>query len=76
MIVNFFVVVVGWQYLDAFLRNHSLSASDEDFTRRVWAGTKIETCQSYLAEADLFRKFSRSEFVKLIVQSMEFHIEP
>jgi alkylresorcinol/alkylpyrone synthase len=39
---------------------------DEEFARRVWAGTKIETCRSYLKEEDLFRKMTRTEYVKYV----------
>jgi alkylresorcinol/alkylpyrone synthase len=39
---------------------------DEEFARRVWAGTKIETCRSYLKAEDLFRKMSRTEYVKYV----------
>lgn len=54
------------QYLEAFIRNHKMRKEDEEFARRVWAGTKIETCRSYLKEEDLFRKMTRTEYVKYV----------
>lgn len=54
------------QYLEAFIRNHKMRKEDEEFARRVWAGTKIETCRSYLKDEDLFRKMSRTEYVKYV----------
>jgi len=60
------------QYLEAFLRNHKgMTAEDEDFTRRVWAGTGFNTCSSYLAESDLFKKMSRSDYVKYVKTSLK-----
>jgi predicted naringenin-chalcone synthase len=59
------------QYLEAFLRNHKMNAEDEDFTRRVWAGTGFNTCSSYLPESELFVKMSRSKYVKYVKSSLK-----
>lgn len=59
------------QYLEAFIRNHTMRKEDEEFARRVWAGTKIETCRSYLKEEDLFRKMTREEYVKYVKPSLK-----
>jgi predicted naringenin-chalcone synthase len=59
------------QYLAAFLRNHTMTAADEDFTRRVWAGTGFDTCSSYLPESELFVKMSRSRYVDYVKSSLK-----
>jgi len=60
------------QYLDAFLRNHAgMTAEDEDFTRRVWAGTGFKTCSSYLPESQLYVKMSRSKYVTYVKSSLK-----
>jgi alkylresorcinol/alkylpyrone synthase len=59
------------QYLQAFLRNHKMNAADEDFTRRVWAGTGFTTCSSYLPEEELFVKMSRSKYVTYVKSSLK-----
>jgi len=60
------------QYLEAFLRNHKgMTAEDEDFTRRVWAGTGFNTCSSYLPESQLFVKMTRTEYVKYVKASLK-----
>lgn len=60
------------QYLEAFLRNHKgVSASDEDFIRRVWAGTGFNTCSSYLPESELFSKMTRSKYVAYVKASLK-----
>jgi len=59
------------QYLEAFLRNHTMTPADEDFTRRVWAGTGFNTCSSYLPESQLFVKMSRSTYVKYVKSSLK-----
>jgi alkylresorcinol/alkylpyrone synthase len=48
-----------------------MSAGDEDFTRRVWAGTGFNTCSSYLPEDKLFVKMSRTEYVTYIKASLK-----
>jgi predicted naringenin-chalcone synthase len=58
------------QYLAAFLRNHIMTPADEDFTRRVWAGTGFDTCSSYLPEEKLFVKMKRSEYLPYIKNSL------
>jgi len=60
------------QYLEAFLRNHpGMTPEDEDFTRRVWAGTGFKTCSSYLPESQLFVKMSRSKYVTYVKASLK-----
>jgi len=59
-------------YLQAFLRNHpGISAKDQDFVERVWAGTGFDTCSSYLPEDKLFKKMKRSEYVPYIKSSLK-----
>jgi alkylresorcinol/alkylpyrone synthase len=57
-------------YLEAFIRNNKMDEADESFARRVWAGTKIDTCSSFLREEDLFRKMTREEYVAYIKPSL------
>jgi len=59
------------QYLEAFLRNHTMTPADEDFTRRVWAGTGFNTCSSYLPVDQLFVKMSRSKYVTYVKSSLK-----
>lgn len=59
------------QYLEAFLRNHKMNAADEDFTRRVWAGTGFNTCSSYLPEDKLFVKMARGDYVTYVKSSLK-----
>jgi len=59
------------QYLEAFLRNHTMTADDEDFTRRVWAATGFNTCSSYLPESELFVKMTRSKYVTYVKSSLK-----
>lgn len=48
-----------------------LTAADEDFVDRVFTGTGFDTCSSYLEKKDLFRKMSRSEYVKYVKASLK-----
>lgn len=59
------------QFKAAFLRNHPhINAEEKDFVDRVWTGTMIDTCRSYLKEEDLFKKMTREHYVKYVKEGL------
>lgn len=49
----------------------NLTAADESFVDRVFTGTGFDTCSSYLETKDLFRKMTRTEYVKYVKASLK-----
>lgn len=54
------------EMMSAFVLNNLCSNRDLDFVQRVFSGTKIETCRSFLKKEDLFRRMDREEYIKYI----------
>jgi len=50
------------EYLAAFLRQHRLTPEDEDFVKRVFKATMIDSCQSFLSADRLFSRMTREEY--------------
>jgi len=52
----------------AFIHNNP--TSDIDFVSRVFTGSQIEGCMSFLSEDDLFRRMKREEYISYIRNSL------
>lgn len=55
---------------EAFLRHNPTDDTNIDFIERVFNGTQIEACRSFLPKDSLFKRMGREEYIQYIKKSL------